>query len=1110
MKCYKCGAIIQKGSIFCCKCGERVTVDLSGKHWLMAVAEDESNWIQDTDKWPSIIAYEYYRLRELCRKKQAYGVLINLKDNFEAVLKFEVLLGFAWADNNNSLEDNIRQKVVSLITTPNLTMGAWLELGQTLISSFGNILPDEIPLKILRDLYNKSGIVGWRNKRIGHGAMELEDDVAFQNDIKDKILILKSIHEKLAQYYLNQRLFIDDDSDTAGMRTYLQGAQMARGLEREGLVSCSINDATTIAVDPYIIIRKHETRGMGVYFFDNQKTKTLSSFLAYSEGSNKNESIAYFENLRSYLDKGQIELTIESDDQDVEEAEERELEVLQMSHSFVKPEYLLRWIRTVMEENGSGIFLLKMNRGMGKSVFTDMLNRLNSKIANSISKDLDVRTYHYSRTQLVHEDDVRRRIELLWARQYDGGFWERCPRISDIESGGKTPSEAFARFLEIVREHSRRKRDKDSVLMILDGLDEISHDELWNMIPDKSMLGEGVYILLTSRDPSKEELPADIINHLNGIHPTTELTVSYESEDNKKFLREYIQRTGIDLEPNNMERIIRYSDYCVLYLGVLCKLMESGLTIEDLPKAKMIITTYLDALGNRYGEKESIRIREILAILSTLGEMERLSISEIAGFSTFGRVTLEFIGMLRDLAPLLKIERSEDGNKYRIANPGLAAEIAERITEKKEVILELIKLGTDQIREGFPVEYVKSEIIISHIVDLAMQISAEKDDCFDILGSSFKNDYCRFIKAVRETDMKSPGAERLPLYLMQGLKYFKMLDRKQGNYDSEYDTIYKYALYLRDHNMHNQALQVFDELIGLFDGINVELRRMGNIRFFQACLLYKINKVTEAENLHKEAIDIWLSCVQNNNTTDVNNLARSYNTLAFFYYRMMRFDDADKYYLKALELCESKRDGDEESRKIYAQILNNAALLKLKLGDPDTAGDYHVRAMSIREELAKNGSGSALGWLAQSYLNYARYLFDQKGDSKTAKEYFEKANNIYKKRSETDYAISSYYYGKMLSSIDPQMALSVQQEVYRIRRKLAATNYEAMSSDLSDSLFEIGKLKETLGEVKEAKKYIKEAYEIKADLYDVAPDRYRDSFEKTRLVYDRLNGINRQ
>ena len=428
--------------------------------------------------------------------------------------------------------------------------------------------------------------------------------------------------------------------------------------------------------------------------------------------------MSYFEKLRRVLEQSDIDLSSEPDDIDLDEAESRELDLLQMSHNFVRPEHLIKWVKECINKHKNGVFLLQMERGMGKSVFTEKLDRL-YKDPLKIDEDLDVRTYHFSRTQTAGIDDVYSKIEWQWSKEFGSSeVWQRIPHISDLTHSNPNMSlaEAFCAFLKSVRNHTEKKRHAKRILMVLDGLDEIVDGKTWELFPSSDMLPEGVYILLTSRNLEEEGVPKKLSGTTGELDIRESMVVSKEDGNNEIFLRSYIKSTTLrNLSENDIELLLQKSDCRVLYLGMLCRLTEWGIAIEKLRETGPITEVYLSVLDECYGEKESIRMRELLALLSTLGEMEPLLLKEIGGLSAEGKLTLGIIGMIRDLSPMLKVMRSPEGNRYTIANPGLAEELRKQLPETEDVVTDMVQLGIDQIRTGYPIEYPSVEPVIAHI-----------------------------------------------------------------------------------------------------------------------------------------------------------------------------------------------------------------------------------------------------------------------------------------------------------------------------------------------------------------------------------------------------------
>lgn len=716
-------------------------MDASG-HWLVQIADNTEHWIPYAEKaYPSVIAHEYRSLREYCRREEPYAVLLSLKDNFEALLKLEVLLAYAWAAKNT--DEAFEAQTVSLLTTPNLSLGAWMELALVLgkgLKKVGAGLPDAIPLEKLRRRYQKAEVVNWRNSKLGHGAMGMSEDEEFRHDIRDKIMLLKSLLLSVDSYLRDQELYLPGEGEGGG-EISLTGADRARGLERRSSVYFRTRDRETeFCTDPFIVIRRHEKRGYGTYFFDNQRTCSLTNFLAYAEGSRASESVVYFEVLRRKLELSGVKEEARADDPYLTEEEIRELDLLQMSHGFVMPAHLAEWLIGCLEEHDRGIFLLQMNRGTGKSVFTEKISSLVEKRLK-LSDDVDVRTYHIGRTQTAGMGDIRSGIEWQWSRDYAGKTWARAPRISDHEREGKDPGEALCAYLEEALRYGRRNRGIEKVLMVLDGLDEISDENLWKFIPREEMLGEGIYFLLTSRDPGTETLPEETAERLEKLAITEKYCPEKTGVENTAFLREYIKKTGLKgLNEEEVKRMLDLCDHRVLELGLLCRLAEGGMSIDELPDSSRVVSVYLEELEKRYGEKESIRAREMLAVLCTLGSYEGLTLGTLGALTGENGVTLGLIGKVRDLSPMLKTERSEAGNLYMIANPELAEELEKQIPETEDTVRWIVKLTMSVLRDGKLENERELEAAAAHVAELAEKTLPEKMKALGINADEILSD----------------------------------------------------------------------------------------------------------------------------------------------------------------------------------------------------------------------------------------------------------------------------------------------------------------------------------------------------------------------------------
>ena len=246
------------------------------KHWLTEIAEDPELWIPDAEEaYPSVIAYEYRKLRRYCREMKPYAVLLSLEDNFEVLLKLEVLLAYAWAAWNT--DNAFEVSAASLLTAPGLSPKTWIKLASLVVKELrkaGKQLPGSIPLEQLIRLYTRGDIGNRSAVQIGQGAMNLSRDLKmneeddseaadlkaneekYSKNIRDNVALLKAVYEAVDLQLRTQELYLKKETDTE--KIALTGADKACGLASSGKVYLRTGDIKSeICVYPFIVIGKN-------------------------------------------------------------------------------------------------------------------------------------------------------------------------------------------------------------------------------------------------------------------------------------------------------------------------------------------------------------------------------------------------------------------------------------------------------------------------------------------------------------------------------------------------------------------------------------------------------------------------------------------------------------------------------------------------------------------------------------------------------------------------------------------------------------------------------------------------------------------------------------
>ena len=94
---------------FCPYCMGKLKADEISNDWMSDIFNDDNLWYVDGFlRLPSIIAHEYWRLRDMFREKQPYGVYFQIRDLAETILKFEVLSVCAWTEERTDHKNGQR------------------------------------------------------------------------------------------------------------------------------------------------------------------------------------------------------------------------------------------------------------------------------------------------------------------------------------------------------------------------------------------------------------------------------------------------------------------------------------------------------------------------------------------------------------------------------------------------------------------------------------------------------------------------------------------------------------------------------------------------------------------------------------------------------------------------------------------------------------------------------------------------------------------------------------------------------------------------------------------------------------------------------------------
>jgi len=604
--------------------------------WYITLSNNNNLWNEQLlNSEVAIISHEYNRIKKLLSSGQYFGVLLQIKDFFEILLKLPVLIvineKFNKRDNSTFEETAF---IMAALEKP-LSLGHWHELATSIKK---NILIEGSSISSLINniviLYNKYDLIKWRNDEIGHGALSLDDDPAFQKDIENKLQILNDFIHKNIDYLKD--INFEKDKGIIGYGNNLYSSSPF----------FDILDQKIYLFDSYLS-RKEKTHQLNYCFGKKIVTSTpdFKQFIAQINIEERDKQLC----LSSIED---VRLA----------AEERQLDLLEKSTLFIEPTHLTDWLRNSLKKFTKGRLLLQMQRGTGKSLFSKALDQLSlNKI--KLEEDMLVRAYYINDIFRNSISDFTSEISFfIMNKKLAKGNLEDVfkGQIPNLTPDSKTNDFAF------LLNWYKQKYDVQKLIFIIDGVDEIpKKDEksIFDILPETSELNEGIYLLVTAR--TDEEITDYTREQLNKISFEDKRIVQKDSIENINTLKNYIGKYKLANSDIQIDDLIQKADYRILYLNMLKEILLScKVQVDDIPSNEQIIDFYLEEIKKKYGEKYFQTIFAILIILAS--QLEELTIKEIAYLNNDSSVSLKLIANLFDLRGFIKKTRNETGNKFSL------------------------------------------------------------------------------------------------------------------------------------------------------------------------------------------------------------------------------------------------------------------------------------------------------------------------------------------------------------------------------------------------------------------------------------------------------------
>ena len=665
--------------------------------WIKNLANNNDYWAikeMEIGEWPSPIVCDYVKLNELMLAGNVYGALLQMRDLYELSLKIPTLMSIAYMDYHNGDKLVENEKIIRQLIENPLSMGAWDTLSSSIIkNAIDFCLPEQLTeiMKRTRELYRKrvsAGVpnaVNWRNETIGHGALKFEDNEDYQQEFSGLLRNYKEYVLKCGRNNVGYKGICFEQGairligrDIPEINSNIEIGMLING-ERIALGKFLCNNVFFLES---FYLRKRNIK-YADYYSGEEKVVADLKFAKYIEAL-LFSSVALQKKVKGAYAK---------------RSEDMALGLLNQPHNYIVPEYLFKNINEFLRDNGKGIVLLSMERGTGKTAFTNAIDGLINDPDKAIIEDAVIRTYSISNAQARGIQDFFGSVNSVFSWGYSGSdniraSGEELPQISIHE---KSPSRAFADFLNKYQEIYENMSYINKIILVIDGIDEVTPDtiKIIDFIPEEELLNEGVYIICTSRFSDEKGVSSYAQKQIRIIRDRASrcIDISRKSTEFYDVLRDYTKNELVNPTENEIRTIIELADYRILYLKVYLPLRSKN--IETLSSEEAVFEWYLKSISDRYDEKSYQKMIEFLTTVCTYGE---ISLKDYFDLVSGDEITYSFIGRLNDLSPVLTSKNSIAGRSFSLANTKYEMYIHEHFRDEEITCLKSFQKSFNEFR----------------------------------------------------------------------------------------------------------------------------------------------------------------------------------------------------------------------------------------------------------------------------------------------------------------------------------------------------------------------------------------------------------------------------
>lgn len=1091
-------------------------------------AENDSTEYWASELWevaPTALALSYHQLHEYVKEQNIGCTLFLIRDVFELMIKIPVTIIF-----NGIHELNKESETFSALLASNtmiaklyeysmqmLSTGKWWECVRLASGLDKSIFADESTVehanlyadtigylkKLHKKLYfkepgkQKISMVTWRNRTLGHSCLADNPEEKY-SEIPYILEMFKAVGELGVKYYKKVCL-------TDGNKNPLRGVALNR-TESEVYIQYIPEEneqATYAEIHNFIAGRDNN-----LSCFDGFE-KGKAYLLNYGNGERYRDQhlSEWLTNRQKTLEAVSARTVLSDEDVFADNLETKDInnleEQLSAGDDIIGVSFLGRWLMDAVGACEKGMLLLTAERGLGKSTFcstVDPFETLDIKYddeayAEELEEflgDVAVRVWHFNSEYRSRKDIFIPGIRDALLTLDPENSNKICGRLESqynnlVSCAEDLRSLYFTECLNNTMGEYRARTDKQKLLLILDGIDEVSDiGELCSFMPDPARFDEDVYILLTCR--TKQEIKDN--------KQLAEFVESTQFESHLEFTRDNLTITkNTDTETYNEN--VEYRDVVARYIeAIFCERgrMATKEQVAELAAAfeyrfsSLAAYRKLCRLSPAFNDKigtdlfgafmhqveintPETYVKRLKCILNTLVCVgEPITLRELAFLSGERYISYRLLGIMNDISAFIKVTRSSRGNCYELSH-----------SQWEEAVKALIPYGDIYFRKQC------NELLAE------MEVFFNKDNIELILEKTYEGElwllkhilgiYNRNWKELQENwfeEIRIGSFEQI-IQLFLNFSKIKNTYFNMSNMDEPYGLMKNYSSALETFGYHFEGTRgskyeeafitnpillaipsIYEHLNNIKIGTEKRSEIIEKIGDSWHLLSESTKNIVDKDCFRKNSLDAYICLLKTGKSIEnIEHYGMCLYKIGRAYHLLNNYTKASEYLIKFTRIIGELSD-NYDIKEYLSRSYIRVGQIQEELTETENAIKYYKKALSLSQELVEIcGTVTFLDTLTYSERVISKY-YEKIGDIKKAIEFREKSiataqiviNMSYKREYENYKYNSLFHLGQLY---EKEQIYEKALRTYEKAREMQEIGFFQWQEELLVSLVRVSK-----------------------------------------------------